>query len=145
MTEHSNTVRRPSLFRMLAVMFYDAMVLLSILFLASLIAVIINDGKAISQGNLFFIAYLFAVSWLFYVWFWTHGGQTIGMRAWKVYLLSEEQNTISWRQSTLRFVAAFLSWIPLGVGFWWQYLGDNNKSWADKLSATYLHYDKDSR
>ncbi len=145
MTEHSNTAHRPSLFRMLAVMFYDSMVLLSILFLASLIAVIINNGETISQGNLFFIAYLFAVSWLFYSWFWTHGGQTIGMRAWKVYLLSEEQNNISWRQATIRFAAAFLSWIPLGLGFWWQYLGGKNKSWRDKLSATYLHYGKDSR
>ena len=145
MTEHSNTAHRPSWFRMIAVMFYDSIVLLSILFLASLIAVIINDGEAISQGNLFFITYLFGVSWLFYAWFWTHGGQTIGMRAWKVYLLSEEQNKVSWRQATLRFTAAFLSWIPLGLGFWWPYLKGNNKSWRDELSATYLHCDKDSK
>jgi uncharacterized RDD family membrane protein YckC len=130
---------------MLAIIFYDSIVLLSILFLASLIAVILNDGKAISQGNLFFIAYLFIVSWLFYAWFWTHGGQTIGMRAWKVYLLSEKQNIISWRQATIRFAAAFLSWIPLGLGFWWPYLRNNNTNWRDKLSATHLHYDKDSR
>ena len=144
MTEHSNTAYRPSLFRMLAVMFYDFLILLSILFLAALIAVIINSGEAISQGNLFFIAYLFAISLLFYGWFWTHGGQTVGMRAWKVYLLSENQAIISWRQATIRFIAAVLSWIPLGLGFWWQYFGNNRKSWRDRLSATYLHCDKDS-
>lgn len=140
MTEHSNITSRPSLFRMLAVIFYDAMILLSILFLAAFIAVIINSGEAISQGNLFFIAYLFAVSWLFYGWFWTHGGQTIGMRAWQVYLLSDEQTRVSWRQASIRFAAALLSWIPLGLGFWWQYFGGNRKSWRDRVSATYLSY-----
>jgi uncharacterized RDD family membrane protein YckC len=144
MTEHSNTASQPSLFRMIAVMFYDSMVLLSLLFVASLIAVIINNGEAISQGNIFFIAYLFAVSWLFYSWFWTHGGQTIGMRAWKVYVLSEDQSSVSWRQATIRFSAALLSWIPLGLGFWWQYFRDNRQSWRDKLSATYLYYEKKS-
>ncbi len=145
MTQPSNTVHRPSLFRMLGVMFYDSIVLLSILFLASLIAVIINDSEAISQGNLFFIAYLFGVSWLFYAWFWTHGGQTVGMRAWKVVLLSEQQKNVSWRQATLRFAAAVLSWLPLGLGFWWPYLKGNNRSWRDKFSTTYLHCDKEYR
>ncbi|MBL1319770.1 MAG: RDD family protein [Methylophaga sp.] len=144
MTEHSNAASRPSLFRLLAVMFYDFMVLLSILFLAYLIAIIINSGEAIRQGNLFFIAYQFAVSWLFYAWFWTHGGQTIGMRAWKIYLLSEDQSSVSWRQATIRFAAAVLSWIPLGLGFWWQYFGNHRKSWRDRLSATYLYYGKNS-
>ncbi len=145
MIKHPNKAHHPSLFRILAVMFYDSMVLLSILFVASLMAVIINNGEAISQGNLFFIAYLITVSWLFYSWFWTHGGQTIGMRAWRVYLLSEQQNNVSWRQATLRFTAALLSWIPLGLGFWWQYLKGNNRSWRDNFSTTYLHCDKDSK
>lgn len=145
MTEHSNTPCRPSLSRMLAVMFYDSLAVFSLLFFASLIAVMMNSGEAISQGNLFFITYLFSVSWLFYSWFWTHGGQTIGMRAWKVYLLSDAPSRISWRQATIRFTAAFLSWIPLGLGFWWPYFKENQKSWRDSISSTYLHYDKDSR
>ncbi|PHS27452.1 MAG: hypothetical protein COA83_00085 [Methylophaga sp.] len=144
MTEHSNITNRPSLFRMFAVMFYDSMILLSVLMFALFIAVVVNNSEAISQGNLFFIAYLAAVSWLFYAWFWTHGGQTIGMRAWKVYLLSDEKTSVSWRQATIRFIAAVLSWIPLGLGFWWQYFRGSRNSWRDKVSATYLHYNKDS-
>ena len=136
---------RPSFFRLLAVMFYDTLILLSILMLALLLAVLANDDKAIEQGNIFFILYLLLVSGLFYSWFWTHGGQTIGMRAWNVYLRSNQSSTVSWRQATLRFCAAFVSWFPLGLGFWWQYLGKDKKSWADQLSGTSLHYDKDAR
>lgn len=133
---------RPSLFRMLAVMFYDTLILLSILMLASFIAVVVNDNEAIEQGNLFFIAYLFTVSCLFYSWFWTHGGQTIGMRAWKVYLRSDQQAHISWRQASLRFFIACISWLPLGLGFWWQYLAVDKQSWPDKISNTHLIYNK---
>lgn len=133
---------RPSFFRILAVMFYDILILLSILMLALFIAVLVNDKQAIEQGNLFFIAYLFAVSWLFYCWFWTHGGQTIGMRAWKVYLRSDKQAHVNWRQASLRFFIAFISWLPLGLGFWWQYLAVDKQSWPDKISNTHLIYNK---
>ncbi len=133
---------RPNFFRWLAVIFYDMLILFSILFLAALIAVIINDGKAISQGNVFFIIYLVLVSGLFYCWFWTHGGQTIGMRAWKVSLRSGEHNSVSWRQAIVRFATALISWLPLGLGFWWQYFGSKRKSWPDMVSGTYLHYHK---
>ena len=137
--------QRPGLFRILAVMFYDTLILLSILMLASFIAVLVNKGEAIEQGNLLFIAYLFVISWLFYCWFWTHGGQTVGMRAWKVSLLSHRGDHVTWRQASLRFIAAFISWIPAGLGFWWQYLGKKQQSWADILSGTYLQYNKHSK
>ncbi len=145
MTDYSQTAYKPSLFRILAVMFYDSMILLSVLLFALLIAVLVNDGQAISQGNLLFMAYLFTVCWLFYCWFWTHGGQTIGMRAWQVYLLSEHDSRVSWRQASLRFIVALISWIPVGLGFWWQYLGNKKQSWPDSLSGTYLYYHKGSK
>jgi len=131
---------RPSLFRHLAAMFYDLFLMLAVLFFAGIIAIIFNGGEAIEQGNIFFRIYLLAVSFLFYGWFWTHGGQTLGMRSWKIKLLSNNSNTISWRQSFIRFLAALLSWIPLGLGFWWQYLSKKNQSWPDKASNTYLLY-----
>ncbi|MDH5184728.1 MAG: RDD family protein, partial [Gammaproteobacteria bacterium] len=34
------------------------------------------------------IAATLLVHYLFYTWFWTHGGQTLGMRAWKLKLIS---------------------------------------------------------
>ena len=81
---------RPSLLRHFAAMLYDTFLLLAILLLAGLIAVTLNGGEAIGQGNPFFLLYLLAVSFLFYGWFWTHGGQTLGMRSWKIKLISYE-------------------------------------------------------
>jgi len=140
MSNVSEDYSRPTLFRHLAVMVYDTLLLLAILLLAGLIAVAFNGGQAIGQGNPFFFLYLLAVSFLFYGWFWTHGGQTLGMRSWKVKLISYDNGSVSWQQAFVRFAVALLSWMPAGIGFWWQYLGKNKLSWPDLISNTKLHY-----
>lgn len=145
MTDSAETYCRPSLLRHLVIIIYDSLLLASVLLLAALIAVLLNGGEAISQGNPFFLIYLFAVSLLFCGWFWTHGGQTLGMRSWKVHLISITGGEISWQQAFIRFAIALLSWLPLGLGFWWQYLGKNKRSWYDTLSGTHLHYAKNSK
>lgn len=139
MTDTIKAIYRPSFFKQIASMLYDILLLLSVLFTASIIAVIFNGGEAFEPEDLFFIAYLLVVSFLFYGWFWTHGGQTLGMRSWKIKLVNRNGTNISWQQAGLRFATALISWIPLGLGFWWQYLGKNNESWPDKLSKTCLH------
>ena len=136
---------RPGPFRHLIVVVYDLLLLLSSLLLATLVIVALNGGEAIGQGNPFFIAYLFLVSFAFYGWFWTHGGQTLGMRSWRVFLVSYSNSPITWQQAFLRFSVSLIACLPLGLGIWWQYLGKDNISWPDSLSGTYLHYSKDSK
>ena len=140
MSNSTETYFRPSLLRYLAVMIYDTLLLLSVLLAATVIVVGLNDGEAIERGNPFFLIYLFTVSFLFYGWFWTHGGQTLGMRSWKVYLTSHYGAEISWQRAFIRFIVAIISWLPMGLGFWWQYLRKNHQSWPDMLSGTRLHY-----
>jgi uncharacterized RDD family membrane protein YckC len=146
MTDTIKTVSPPSLLRHLAVVVYDLLLLTSVLLFAAAIAVAVNalvtGGQAITAGNPFFFAYLVAVSFLFYGWFWTHGGQTLGMRAWKVLLLSDNHQQISWQQVFLRFIVAIPSWFVFGIGFWATWLGNNHQSWPDLTSHTHLHYDK---
>ena len=142
MTESNTTYCSPNFFRYLALMVYDTLLLLSVLLLASAIAVLINSGEAFEQGNPLFTLYLLLVSFLFYGWFWTHGGQTLGMRTWKVTLLTVHSTPITWKQAFIRFSIALLSWLPLGLGFWWQFLSKRKKSWPDSASKTFLHYDK---
>ncbi|MCX4187701.1 RDD family protein [Methylophaga sp. OBS4] len=129
---------RPGLFRQLMVMLYDLLLLLSALFLATVIPVVINGGQAIGASNPLFLFYLLMVSLFFYGWFWTHGGQTLGMRAWKVYLIGQQQREVTWKQASLRFAAALVSWLCLGLGFWWQWLGKDKQSWPDMISQTQL-------
>ena len=136
---------RPGPFRHLIIVVYDLLLLLSSWLLATLLIVALNGGEAIGQGNPFFIGYLFLVSFAFYGWFWTHGGQTLGMRSWRVFLLSYSNGPVTWQQAFLRFAVSIIAYLPLGLGIWWQYLGKDKISWPDSISGTYLHCSKDSK
>lgn len=119
---------------------YDLLLLLAWLFIATLPIIALNDGEAIGDSNPFFIAYLWLASFVFYGWFWTHGGQTLGMRAWRIRLVSRRTHNVSWQQAWLRFACALPAWLLLGLGIWWQYLGSDKQSWPDRVSGTGLHF-----
>ncbi|MDO8826250.1 RDD family protein [Methylophaga sp.] len=140
MTKNLSVTRKPGPFRLLGVMLYDIMLLVSVLMVATAVAVAFNGGEAIGANNPFFFIYLIGVAFVFYGWFWTHGGQTLGMRAWRIYLISGNNTGISWQQAFLRFVVGIFSWLPLGLGYWWLWLSPDKLSWHDIASGSYLIY-----
>lgn len=124
------------LFRRLAAMLYDALLLLAILFAATLIILPLRGGEAFRANDPLFSAYLFGVAFLFFGWFWTHGGQTLGMRAWKIRLLSADGDSVSWRQAVVRYLTAWISGGCLGLGFLWIALNPHKRGWHDLASRT---------
>lgn len=128
----------PGLLRRFSAMVYDALVLLAILFLATAVALPLNYGEAFASTQFFYPVYLLVVSFLFFGWFWTHGGQTIGMRAWKIMLTSNTCESVNWLQAFIRFSSALLSWLVFGIGFLWILFNRENKAWHDLLSKTFI-------
>jgi uncharacterized RDD family membrane protein YckC len=128
----------PSLFRILAAIFYDTLLLIAILFVATAIVLILNGGKQISQDNYLYTAFLFSLCFIFYYWFWMHGGQTLGMRSWRIRLTQEDSSPITRKQAAIRFFSALLSWSAAGLGFFWILIDEKKRSWHDRLSGTKL-------
>ena len=73
---------------------------------------------------------------LFYWIFWRRGGQTLGMQAWRIKLVSIEGAQLTTPQIALRLVGALLS--GLIVGILWKYLDRDGYYWHDRLSKTHL-------
>ena len=48
--------------------------------------------------------YLMGIWFLFLGWFWTHGGQTVGMKAWWIKLLRKDGAEITWIDASYRFI-----------------------------------------
>jgi uncharacterized RDD family membrane protein YckC len=67
------------------------------------------------------------------------GGQTLGMRAWRVRLARMDGNAVSMRDCALRYVGALLSWGACGLGFIWLAVGPHHASWQDLLSGTRVY------
>lgn len=133
-------VTAPGFLRRLAAISYDFMLLLAVLFLATVIALPINGGEAFTSHQPLYPLYLLSVSFVFYGWFWTHGGQTLGMRAWKIKLINDQTGAVTWSQAAIRFVVAIVSWLCVGLGFFWCLFNQQRLCWHDSLSKTRLHW-----
>ncbi|MGZ8096325.1 MAG: RDD family protein [Methylosarcina sp.] len=135
----------PGFFRRLAAIIYDLFLLLALLFAATLLILPLNHGEAFTSKQYWYPVYLLTVSFLFYAWFWTHGGQTLGMRAWKIKVLTFDRKPISWNQSLFRFAFALTSLAPAGLGFFWILIDKNRWAWHDYLSHTALFFDTEDK
>jgi uncharacterized RDD family membrane protein YckC len=50
------------------------------------------------------------VAWVvgFFLWFWKNGGQTIGMRAWRLRMFAMDEKPVGYGRLLLRMLSAFL-------------------------------------
>jgi uncharacterized RDD family membrane protein YckC len=129
------------LFRRLFAIFYDIFLLTALLFIVSALATALNHGAAIDPDNTiypFFVFIIFALSYLYFAWFWIHGGQSLGMKTWQIKIVSSDEQRISWKTTTLRFVSAIVSWGVFGLGFLWAFFDKKNRCWHDLISKTVL-------
>jgi uncharacterized RDD family membrane protein YckC len=75
----------------------------------------------------------------FFCWFWIKNGQTLGMQAWRIKLVSFSGEQPSARQALQRCLAALLSAGCLGLGYLWCLFDRRGRYWHDYLSGTELH------
>lgn len=131
----------PGFFRHTAIIVYDSLLLLALLFLATALVLPFNSGEAFTATQFLFPCYLLFISFIFYGWFWTHGGQTLGMKAWKVKLQTFNNQPLSWKHVSMRFFMAILSWAFFGLGFVWQLIDKKKFTWHDRFSKTALFFE----
>ena len=139
MTQHSS----PGTPRLLAAMFYDLILLFGILLLATTLVVVplkISHDSTTLDGNLLllFQLYLVVVSVIFYTWFWSHGGQTLGMRTWKFKVVSQSGEQLSLLNAFKRLLLALLTLAPAGLGVWWKLFDRDSQTLYDRLAGSRL-------
>ena len=143
MTESTVTeLRYAGLFRRLFAIFYDCFLLAAILFIAAAVAIAINQGKAIETDSSFRPLYtitMFAICYLYFSWFWINGGQTLGMKTWRIQLRhADADKNVDWMTASVRFFTAIFSWGVFGLGFLWSLFDKKNRCWHDLSSKTVL-------
>ena len=124
------------LVRRLAALAYDLLLLAGLVFIFTLIVLFARGGREIPPGTWWFELCLLAVSAFFFIGFWTHGGQTLGMRAWRLRLVTRGGERVGTRRALGRFLAAFLSALPAGLGFWWALVDEERACWHDRWTGT---------
>ena len=132
-------IKYPSLLRRLAAIAYDGLLLIAVsmgygLIYIGMAKLFFNINEDHAHGVLFQIGWLASI-FIFFAFFWTKGGQTTGMRAWRIKIQSSnKESKINLFHCLVRFMTAPLGWLLFMTVFF------NNKRQCvhDQISKTQL-------
>ena len=96
----------------------------------------VNGGEHVAQHNPFLPSLMFIVLFWFNTHFWRRGGQTLGMRAWRLRLVNDNKGPFTLMQCLVRFLVAIASSLTLFVGYFWVWFDKDGLSWHDRYSNT---------
>lgn len=137
-----------NLFRRLAAMVYDSFLLLGLsVAYGGIFAVWVPSLFADERRPLGELPYedwgmfLYFLGWLavivgFFTYFWRHGGQTLGMRAWRLRIQQRWGGQLSYAQCLIRCALAAVSLAALGLGYLWCLIDPDRQTAHDRLSGT---------
>ena len=132
-----------SLGRRFGAIIYDSFLVLALMFLGTLPFVAVRGGEPVNPGNTVYQFTLLLIAYLFFTGYWSLYGRTLGMQSWRLKIESADGSKPGFAAATLRFFAAVVSWLPAGLGFWWQLWDRDRLAWHDRISGTRLvHYPK---
>jgi len=114
----------PSLRRRAAAMLYESMLLFGVLFMSGwLFSTLLQQRHALYLRHAM-EAWLFLVLGLYFIWFWTHGGQTLAMKTWRIRLVDRLGQPVSRWRAAWRYALAWC-WILPGLALTWAVHGQH--------------------
>lgn len=128
------------LVRRLVAMFYDALLVCAIAMIAVAVTLPLTGGEAVADHTglqrTLMQAWITLVTGGFFGWFWVHGGQTLGLKAWGMRVVRDDGSPLRWRDAILRFGWAIPSLALAGLGLFWMAFDRNRLAVHDRLSRT---------
>lgn len=129
------------LLRRLGALVYDGLLLAALLMIATAFFLLFTGGEAVLARThpwleLAYRAVLLLLIVGFNGVFWTRGGQTLGMAAWRLRVERDDGALLTWPDAVRRLAACVLSWLPLGLGYLWLLVDPGRRTWHDRLSRT---------
>ena len=118
---------------------YDLLPVLALWFVVAA-AFTAAHGDAVRGGALGLLefAVVWAVAGAYATLSWRRGGQTLGMRPWRLKLVTADGGTAGWKALWLRYLVGLLSLAAGGLGFWWAWIDRDRRTWHDRASGTHL-------
>ena len=116
-------------------MLYDAMIVVAI-WMATTFLLVLFTGTELT--GFWWQSFLFVEWFAFFVYFWTNDGQTVGMMAWRLRVLSDDGSPVSVAQATTRFAGGLLSAGVLGLGYLWALVEPLGRTWGDMMSGSHV-------
>lgn len=122
-------------------MVYESLLVTAVLFVASFVFLLAFRDTDSPFFKPAFQLTLLIVAGTYFIWFWTHGGQTLAMQTWKMRIVKSVQadsldRGISLRQAVMRYLFALIGIGLLGCGILWALLDRDRQFLHDRLAGT---------
>lgn len=135
MTEPAVILPAP-LWRRLAAAIYDGLLLLALWLVVAMADQAVRILAGLPPSVRVLQAAMLLAGLFFFGWSWTHGGQTLGMRVWRLKVRRVDGGTLGWPTAIARYGFAWLAWLPLGLGVLWSAVDARRRTWHDIASGT---------
>lgn len=98
--------------RRLAALLYEGVLLFGVLMVAGWLYAGLTQQRHALQGKHGLQAFLFVVLGIYFVWFWSHGGQTVAMKTWRVRVVRADGTPLTQGRALARYLLAWLWFLP---------------------------------
>jgi uncharacterized RDD family membrane protein YckC len=126
----------PGFLRRLLSMLYESLMLVAVLFIASFIFHLLFQDTSSVLFRPAFQLYLLLIAGIYFIWFWTHGGQTLPMQTWKLRVVTADGHRLHFKQALARYLFAVIGIFLLGCGIIWALFDRDHQFLHDRLAGT---------
>jgi uncharacterized RDD family membrane protein YckC len=106
-------------------MLYESMLLFAVVFIFGWLFSMTMEQRHALYLRHALATWLFLVIGAYFIWFWTHGGQTLAMKTWRVQLLTRDGKEVGFMRAIGRYLLGWL-WVVPGLALAW---GIGAKGW----------------
>jgi uncharacterized RDD family membrane protein YckC len=104
--------RAPALRRRLTCLIYEGVLLFGVVFIAGYLFSTLTQQRNGLTHHLWLMSWLGIVVGVYFVWFWTHGGQTLPMKTWRFRMVDASLGPVSVPRAIGRYILSWLWWFP---------------------------------
>jgi uncharacterized RDD family membrane protein YckC len=120
---------------------YDGFPLLAIWFATAAGVLLLRGGTPVAPGSpgaVLELGLMLLAGFGYFGLSWRRGGQTLGMRAWRLRLQCAGGGVPGWGALARRYGVALISLAAFGLGFLWSLVDRDRRTWHDLASGTVL-------
>ena len=102
----------PTVWRRLMCLVYEGVVLFGVVMMAGYLYSSLTQQRHALIGTAGLQVFLFVVLAIYFVWFWTHGGQTVAMKAWQIRLVTVRGDSVTQARALARYFLGWMWFVP---------------------------------
>lgn len=108
----SRELPAPSLRRRMACMLYEGVLLFGVVMVSAYLYSSLTQQRHALQGSSGLKAFLFVVLGIYFVGFWSRGGQTLAMKTWHIRLQMHDGRPVSQLRGLARYLLSWVWFLP---------------------------------